>query len=98
MLKQWSVQSRKAGCKEHGGRPATRSERNEFAPVVEHAISGWIQYMRVRMWADSLEHPCRGTECEITIAVGRTKGRFDRTAEGRVHQNSEIKPSIEAGN
>ena len=98
LLEHWSVPSRKAACEEHGGRPATRSERNEFAFVVEHATSGWIQHMRVRMWAECLEHPFRGTECEITIAVELTKGPFDRTAKVRVHQNSEIKPIIEAGN
>src|SRR5213594_2804582 len=31
LLEHWSVPSRKAACEEHGGRPATRSERNEFA-------------------------------------------------------------------
>ena len=70
LLEHWSVPSRKAACKEHGGRPPTGNERNEFAPFVEHATSGWIQHMRVRMWAECLEHPFRGTECEIAIPPG----------------------------
>src|SRR4029077_19542164 len=52
--------------------------------------------MRVRMPTEGLEHPFRSTECQITIAVKSAEAPFARTSEVRVHQNSEIKPIIEA--